>query len=376
MLRLFYRKCGWRRVRKGFATIITRAIYDSIDAGLININHFEELGIFNSNIKEDRISDTTINILKDEFILYTQNVCARHQIPLQLLPCRVYDQLTKRWMIKRFQLPVNPFNNGPIILIPKKYLASINALNSDDFLDYCWQQFDDSVKDQLNVAIKSGIDKAKIIEIARNNPDWVNQYLTFKETQKELASYNLLTDPDGVYLWHAASEIYASQNPQIEDVVDRDSFLVFLNQIAMHFHNYIEHENGNLTLLDSENKPKKSRAAQLLLYGLLKNYCNRINCKIDLKEAGKGMINFKFSNHFEVRSFLEVKYARNKDILKTFENFLVKATNGDEIINGYYCVIGFKSEELLRAVELEEDLLQLAEDHNFILKYMTIDASI
>jgi hypothetical protein len=360
---------------KGFAKLITTAIYDSIALGLANINHFEELGIFNSNIKEDRISDTTINILKDEFVIYTQQICQTYSIPLRTLACRVYDEPSKKWVIRRFQLPINPFNDGPVILIPRKYLATINALNSQDFLDYCWEQYDDNVKDQFNVAIKSNIDKRKIIDIARQNPAWVNQYLSFKEAQRQVSAYDLETDPSGVYLWHAASQRYVTQQTPLSEPTDRESFLTFLSQIAEHFQSYIEEHNGFLTLVDTAGKPKKERAAQWLLYGLIKNFCKSINCTIDLKEAGKGLVNFKFSNNFESPAFLEVKHARNGELLKTFENFLIKTNNGDEAINGYYFVIGFKVDEINKALQWEDDLLELAEEHNFILRYQTIDAS-
>ncbi len=360
----------------GFAKVITRAIYDSINAGIHNINHFEELGIFNSNIKEDRISDITLNILKEEFIRYTQNICDELNIQVHLLPCRVFDWNSKRWFMRKFNLPKNPFNNGPIILIPKRFLATINALNSQDFLDYCWEQFDDNVKDQLNVAIKSNIDKNRIIEIARNNPDWVNSYVGFKESKNDNTAYDLDLDPAGVYGWHSATENYVKEISEIIHVQDQNGLIQFLDDIANHFQSYIEKNDGYLMILDEKSKPKRERASQYLLYGLIKNICKKVNCLIELKEAGKGLITFKFSNGFSPTAFLEVKYARNKELLKTFESFLDKTVNGDETIFGYYFVIGFRLNELNSANDLEEDLLQLANEHNFQLKYKVIDASI
>ncbi|WP_295793543.1 hypothetical protein [Mucilaginibacter sp.] len=360
----------------GFAKNTISAIYQSINAGIINLNHFEELGIFNANIKEDRISDTAINILKEEFIAYSQSICNSLNIPLSDLPCRVFDQSTNRWVVRKYRLPRNPFNNGPIILIPKRFLASINALNSEDFFDYCWEQFDDSVKDQLNVEIKSNVDKKKIVEIARNNPDWVAKYLKFKEDEDKQNAYDLENDPAGVYQWHKATEKFVNDSPLETDVKDPDSFISFLDELAESFRIFLEESNGYTLLLDSSSKPKREKASQLLLYGMIKHFCKAIGCKIDLKEAGKGIINFIFQSGYKSIAFLEVKYARNSELLKTFDSFLQKTNYGDEIVHGYYFVIGFKFVDVQKGLELEDDLLGLAEEYNFRLKYKTIDLTI
>lgn len=360
----------------GFAKSIIGAIYDSINAGINDLNHFEELGIFSSNIKEDRISDVTINILKQEFISFTQRICNELSIPLVNLACRVFDESSSRWVIRKYNLPVNPFNNSPIILIPKKFLASINALNSTDFFDYCWEQYDDNVKDQLNVDIKSKVDKKKIVELAKTNPEWVTNYLSFKEQQKNSEAYDLTNDPAGVYLWHRATEKFAKDNPITTQVIENKDISSFLDEVCNKFEDFVENQDGYLLLVDQASKPKREKASQLLLYGLLKHYAQSINCKLDLKHAGKGLAKLSFSNKIEKTIFLEIKYARNSELLKTFGTFLNKTKNGDETVIGYYLLVAFKQKELQLAIDLEDDLLDLAEEHNFRLKFKIIDATI
>ena len=360
----------------GFAKNIVTAIYDSINAGINNLNHFEELGIFGTNIQEDRISDITINILKEEFIAYTHAVCYRLNITTEELPCRIFDSNTSRWGIKKYKLPRNPFTDGPVILIPRKYLASINAINSQDFFDYCWEQYDDNVKDQLNVALKSAVDKKKIIEIAQKNPNWVSQYLQYKETRNRSDPYDLDNDPSGVYKWHVVTEHFVENNPIAIDVVDHNSFISFLDIIANKFQLYIENSDGYLMLIDSSSKPKREKAAQLLLYGLIKHYCKSIACKYEVKDPGKGVSNFTFSSKYQAEAFLEIKYARNNEIAQTLESFLKKTDSGDTVINGYYLVVCFKQTEFAVATEMEENLLSMAEEYNFQLKYKLIDARI
>lgn len=360
----------------GFAKNIINAVYDSINAGINNLNHFEELGIFSSKIKEDRISDITINILKEEFIKFTQIECSKLNIDLENLRCRIFDPVERRWMVKSYLLPKNPINNGPIILIPKRFLSSINALNSQDFFDYCWEQYDDDVRDQLNVDIKSKVDKNKIIDIAKSNPDWMSSYITFKENQKDNSAYDLDTDPSGVYRWHSVTEDFVINNPIDLVVSDQSSFLIFLRELASKFTQFVEENDGNLYLVDNAGRPKREKASQLLLYGLIKHYCKSLSCKITVKEAGKGFIDFKFPNDFSNKAFIEIKYVRNNGVLKTFETFLNKINNGDEVIYGNYFIVSFKLQELDLALELEDDFIGLAEEHNLQLKYYLIDASI
>ncbi|WP_316812951.1 hypothetical protein [Pedobacter heparinus] len=360
----------------GFAKNIIQAVYNSINAGITNLDHFEELGIFNSNIKEDRISDITLNILKEEFISYTQSICQNLNIRLDNLQCRVFDPQSSRWVFKPYLLPKNPFNNGPIILIPKKFLATINALNSQDFFDFCWQQYDDNVKDILNVTIKSHVDKAKIVSLAKQNPEWVESYLRYKEAERDNEAYDLDLDPAGVYKWQYATENYTAANPLSLNITDFNSFQQFIDAISNSFQSFIEDHEGFQLLVNEGNKPKSEKACQLLLYGLIKHYCKAINCRIEVKNAGRGIITFRFSQRIEFSAFMEIKYARNSEIQKTFDTFLKSQKNGDQTVIGYYFVVGFKLAEMEKANDLEEPLLELGEEYNFRLKFKTINALI
>src|ERR1700728_3251258 len=66
----------------GYAEAIARAIAEAITRGLLDIRHFEELGILNEGIGPDRISDITCTILKSRLIEYTQLIATRHGIPV------------------------------------------------------------------------------------------------------------------------------------------------------------------------------------------------------------------------------------------------------------------------------------------------------
>jgi hypothetical protein len=66
----------------GFAKQIVKAMAEAIERGLQDMRHFEELGVLVERIGKDRISDIAANILKPEFIAYTQDICTGLGVPL------------------------------------------------------------------------------------------------------------------------------------------------------------------------------------------------------------------------------------------------------------------------------------------------------
>lgn len=98
----------------GFSSIIASAIWASIKAGIKKIEHFEELSIFNEGIGADRISDMTANILKDDFISYTQEISKERNIPLtkQRVRNSSFDFDNKVWQTEKVLLPINPMTNS------------------------------------------------------------------------------------------------------------------------------------------------------------------------------------------------------------------------------------------------------------------------
>jgi hypothetical protein len=146
--------------------------------------------------------------------------------------------------------------------------------------------------------------------------------------------------------------------------------------IANRLEMYIEQNDGYLLLLDDSSRPKREKASQLLLYGMIKHYCAEINCTFAIKEVGKGIINFQFSPTMEREALMEIKYIKNSGMKKTLETFLSKAKNGDQIIPGYYFLVGFKQSDLQKGYDLEEEILSLAGEYNFEIKYKVLDASL
>jgi hypothetical protein len=163
------------------------AIYRSIDQGLMGYKHFEEIGIFEEGIGCDRISDITCNILKEELILYTQEICKRCKIPMVSIKISHvrFDFENLRWINGNVMLLWNRYKKRAVLLVPQRFLNDLPSINYEDFGDYVWNNMNETLRNDLNYSLKQQLDKSAIIEIARQNPQWVRLY----EEQVERKGY-------------------------------------------------------------------------------------------------------------------------------------------------------------------------------------------
>ena len=188
---------------RGFASVVARLIADSIRRGIEDVRHFEELAIFEEGIGADRISDMTCTILKPRLIEYTQSVVAAHNLPTEhhIVRSGAYDDRRLKWSDARVDLPTNPFTNGPLLLVPERFLDRLPTLNPEDF----WEAYENEfLRTDMSYEVLRNVDKARIIQAARSNPDFVREW-TIRKEEEPARSYNFSADPEGVYQWDPVS---------------------------------------------------------------------------------------------------------------------------------------------------------------------------
>jgi hypothetical protein len=288
----------------GFAKMIVSAIYDSINHGINELNHFEEIGLFNEGFGCDRISDATVQILKQEFITYTQAVCQKHKVEVKLLAVRVFNDRFKRWDMKKELLPENPYYpNRPVILVPEEFLRNLPSLDKEEFWDYTWENYNETLRNDFSIEVKSQVNKRDIVELARKNREWVNQFLEFREKMMDSKPYDLDKDPKGVYKWIFVTREFAQSNPVQIDSKDVKTFRVAVEKIIGQYTLFIEDNKGyRLLWNDKPKSPKSEEAAQLLFLGIVKQYCKLNNIDISKEvDIGRGPVDFKFSSGYKDR---------------------------------------------------------------------------
>lgn len=100
-----------------------------------HLRHFEELQLVVRLIAEDRISDTTIAILKDFFIEYTSAQAREYKMPTRKYAVgNIFDFKSRLWVpAKKVALPYNPIDSTPILLVPLNLLRHLPWINYGDY---------------------------------------------------------------------------------------------------------------------------------------------------------------------------------------------------------------------------------------------------
>jgi hypothetical protein len=363
----------------GFSKIIVDSIFESIRLGVMSFNRFEEIGLFNDGFGCDRISDMTATLLKSDFIKYTQFVCDKHKIPTKKIRIKQFEfnQQRFRWQEAVVNLPINPYTNKSIILVPRRFLRELPTISTDEFWDYCWTNLNEEIRDQYSFDVKNEVKKHDIINIARERRDWVNEFESYLDKTGSTA-YDIVADPKGYYKWALVTEEFASTNKYKFIVASNHvEFYRFTLEVINQFENFIENNSGYKLLWDDNGlKPKSEEAVQLLFTGIVKHYCKANNIDLNREvNLGRGPVDFKFSSGYENRALIEVKLAKNSKFWNGLEKQLIKYLEVEEIKKGYFLVICYNDSDLQKVADIQDNAKLVSIKNNVSIDVIVIDAS-
>ena len=366
-----------------YAKLIAEAIWNSINAGVKQISHFEELSIFNEGIGADRISDMTANLFKSELIKYTQEICQKYNIATvtKQVENTSYSLDYNRWNHSRVALPYNLYTKNPIILIPVEFLSPLPVINHDDFIDYVYRHENSILRASLSHAVKSKLKKEDIVALARANPATVARYVERKE-KVGAYPYDLNSDRKGLYNWYKDGKSFVEQKPlEITPPANEEEFLQKVQGIVNIFKHFVEHEKGYELLRDDRNLPRAEKAVQRLFWSIVMHYCkaNGIDSTAEVN-LGSGPVDFRFSNGYEQRLLLEIKLANNTKLWNGLEKQLPQYLETEQIKNGIFLIVGYTRKELSKvnmdAVDKVNNVNDLVKHSGKNIVSVVIDASI
>ncbi|MBZ5526325.1 MAG: hypothetical protein LAN71_00285 [Acidobacteriia bacterium] len=100
------------------------------------IRHVEEMQLLSTGIGPDRVSDIAANVLKRFLIEYTKRQCVIWSLPVKRgVPVNhIYDVSSGQWTDAYEDLPVNPNDGSPILLVPRRIVRVLPWINYDDFV--------------------------------------------------------------------------------------------------------------------------------------------------------------------------------------------------------------------------------------------------
>lgn len=144
--------------------------------------HFEEIQLFVDQISKDRISDITCSLLKSFLIDFTIDQCAKWSIPTEPVSVEVFNHPEQRFTTERVDLPANPNDHHPLVLVPSRWLRFSPWINYDDYFQ---NAFVPDNRDRLNDA------RVRVLNFNRENYGLVETYVQ----QKERTAADCKNDP-------------------------------------------------------------------------------------------------------------------------------------------------------------------------------------
>lgn len=319
---------------------ILESLHAIIQAGSSDPEIFELVGAFEEGIGPDLISDMTAKIIMKSLIAFTQRVCSDFGIPL------VETHYSKKEPPE--DLPINPENGDPIILVPKQILKDLPVAES--FADIFWiTSHNEEVRRRINGLITGTLrsltlteKKSHVRQTFIENPEVLHEVIrAYRNAEPKF--YDFDGDPTGEVIWYRASKQLPAQSelklslpekPTIDDVYK------VTEKICQHFKKLLE-ENQLCKLLYNRDKTRKHEsAAQLLFYGVASAYCQANDLDLSPEsDTGRGPVDFKVSSGFSGKVLVEIKLTSNKQLKHGFTSQLPIYQKSEQATKGIYFVI-------------------------------------
>jgi hypothetical protein len=195
----------------------------------------------------------------------------------------------------------------------------------------------------MNYEVMGNVSKAQIVNEARRNPEYVQRWLSLRETQTA-NPYDFELDRRGVIGWYPAATDYTSRHPiTIESPNSDVHFFKVIEQVLDEFQRFVEENRGWSLLWNTSTTEKPEEAVQLLFRGIVEHYCRANNINIDREvELGRGPVDFKFSNGYSRRALLEVKKLENTKFWNGLNSQLPSYMRSDNCVDGWFVAVGFR----------------------------------
>lgn len=357
--------------------LIASAIWKAIQAGMVEIKHFEEIAIFGENIGADRISDVTAGIIRPRLVAYTNEVCERHGIACVEGQYRrgAFDLAEGRWKAVKARLPTNPYNGRPILLVPEDYLRDLPTINGGDFWDFCFSNENETLRREFGQDITRRVSKAEIVKLARRHPQFLQSYVEAVEREGG-TPYNFSRDERGIVSWYPASQTYCTAHPLKLIIHNESSFLSVVKRMVKEFKHYIEENAGWELLWNDRHTPRDEKMVQRLFLGIVKHYCQANDIDVSPEpNIGRGPVDFKVSHGYELRVLLEAKLARNTKFWNGLRKQLPAYQKAEGVEHGFFLVVCFTEADFKRVKHIEAEVAAVRAATSYKITCVVIDAS-
>ncbi|MGN5734991.1 hypothetical protein [Arthrobacter psychrochitiniphilus] len=112
---------------------ITEMIAQMPQLETTGLDHIEMLALLVPGIAEDRISDLTASVIKGWLAQFTERRCEDYGIPTLKYRLTTWDADRREWSHVDANLPYNPTDGSPVLLVPLDMLRRLPWINYGDY---------------------------------------------------------------------------------------------------------------------------------------------------------------------------------------------------------------------------------------------------
>jgi hypothetical protein len=332
----------------GLQREMLESISTALNHGMDRVPHMEYLAVLAGGLGYDRISDMTCNILKSYFIRYTQDVCRRHRIPMVRVPVEHADWSSEHyyWMDKKVELPVNPTIAGrvlPVLLTPEAFIRDIPVATAEKFWNYALGASE--LRDRFNFDISRNTPRHLRARVARENIELVDLYFQSLEHTRHDA-YPIKDDPQRRLDPKYTRVSLLAEFPQTVLPTDQAQVPGFVESLIKNFAYCIENK-GIWRALWYKGQSREEKLVQQLFYAMVVMYCRQNNVAVTPEsDAGRGPVDFTFSQGWKDRSLVELKLVRNTAFWDGIMKQVPTYARAEEIHSAFFVGVAYTDDEL------------------------------
>lgn len=372
---------------KGLQSDVLGGITAATRIGMRSIAHMETISLFQGGMGPDRIGDAVSNVLKSYFIRYTQDIARKHQIPTKLVtvPNASWSVEQRRWKEGRVELPVTIVRRKsrgrereielPVILTPERFLRELPVAESNGFWTWSWAELGAKLRADFNYDVARNVTKDIKAKLARDNPEAVALYLLHLEGQPK-DPYPVAEDPHLLVTWYEKGKQMARREIAAPEVETDQGFTDFVAQVVEEYRHSVESDAWRL--LWTTGRGAKERDAQVLFRSIVRHYCRANN--VDLSgeaDAGRGPVDFKFSQGWDARALVEIKLARNTSFWDGLAAQTPTYQWAEGVRTAFFVAIAYKEEELSKEfrAQLQQGAKIVSEQRGVLVRAVLVDAT-
>lgn len=362
---------------RGLGKTILDAASFAIAAGITEVRHFEELALFGENIGADRISDIVCNVLKTEFIEYTQEVAEHHGVPLEPLPVTNARWRTEpmSWVSERVDLPRNAAQSRAVgvILVPERFLRDLPSLDPNEFWGWAWDNMNEQIRADFGEDIARKVDSRTIMKFARAHASAVSKFVN-ERREEDLSGYDFDRDPRYLRRWaYDAPELAAAF--QLTPPASVDELCQFVKALCEQFKHGVEHRKHSDLLWDRDKLRRESHC-QKLFDSTVFVACEASDVDVSPEtNGGVGPVDFKFSRGAK-RALAELKLAKSSSLERNVEAQVVAYAKTERAQCAYIVIIQSEDRHLTDdfTKKIEDIVARVATKHKLDYSVIWVDA--